>query len=206
MKIFVFVILLSISMLSTSANSIEVAIPKEALAQIKAKASTDFPGNYLKQEEVIKIQASAYNDVKNYKNKNIPEEELKKIKKNAARNYPINYLTQLFFINQQVNTYISLGLISSRSSAAGIVECENLKWKLSRKGRPATYRGRLKAGSVDVIYVEVRNTAGLIGQGMGFPNPSGTWEIQVWGDYNIKSSHGERFYCENLNPRPPNQE
>ena len=206
MKIFLLVILLIIPMLSTSASSAGVSIPKEVQAKIKAKAATDFPGDHSKQREVIKTQSNAYNEVESYKNEDIPERELKKIKKDAARNHPVNYRTQLFVINLQVNSYIGLGLISSRSPGAGIVACEKLRWKLSRRGRPATYRGTLKAGSVDVIYVEVRNNAGLIGQGMGFPNPSGTWEIVVWGDYNIKNKHREWFYCENLNPRPPGDE
>lgn len=206
MKIFVLVILLSISMLTSSVTLAGVSIPNKTLTKIKAKAATDFPGDNSTQKQVIRDQTKAYSEVENYKNKNIPEEKLRKIKKDAARNHPVSYRTQLFVIHQQVNSYLGLGLISSRSPAAGVVECENLRWKLSRKGRPATYRGTLKAGSVDVIYVEVRNSAGLIGQGMGFPNPSGTWEIVVWGDYRIKNSHREWFYCENLIPRPPGDE
>jgi len=76
------------------------------------------------------------------------------------------------------------------------VECENLKWQLAVKGRPAIYRGTVKSGSVDVIYVEIRDNRGLIGQNFGFTNPGGSWEIMVWGDNYISTRHREKFYCE----------
>ncbi len=82
------------------------------------------------------------------------------------------------------------------SSFADVVKCQDLRWKLVTKGRPAIYRGYVKAGTVDVIHVEVRKSSGVIGQGMGFPNPGGNWEIYVYGDRNIKKSHREIFYCE----------
>lgn len=82
------------------------------------------------------------------------------------------------------------------SSFADVVKCQDLRWKLTAKGTPGIYRGYVKAGSVDVIHVEVRNSSRVIGQGMGFPNPGGNWEIYVYGDYNIKKSHREKFYCE----------
>ena len=53
MKIFVLAILLIIPMLSTSASSAGVSMPKEALAKIKTKAATDFPGDHSKQQEVM---------------------------------------------------------------------------------------------------------------------------------------------------------
>ncbi len=63
-------------------------------------------------------------------------------------------------------------------------------------GTPATYRGTVDPGSVDVIYVEVRGNRGLIGQNDGFTTPGGSWEVLVWGDHDIRREHEEKFACE----------
>ena len=100
-----------------------------------------------------------------------------------------------------MNNYIAIILLVFPpfiSLAAETVECQGLQWKLEVTGSPGNYRGAVKAGSVDVIHIEVRNTSGykLIGQGMGFPNLDGSWKIIIWADYNLKESHKVRFYCE----------
>lgn len=100
-----------------------------------------------------------------------------------------------------MNIYIAIVLLvflSSPSFATETVECEDLQWKLVVTGAPGTYRGMVKAGSADVIYIEVRKRNGkiLIGQGMSFANTDGSWEIIIWADYNLKKSHRVRFYCE----------
>jgi hypothetical protein len=238
MRIIVLIFLVSISVLSKTPHADDVLIPQKTLAEIKANAGRDYPGNDSAQKEAIKTQATAYSEVKTYKNKKVPVDIVGKIKIRTAQHYPLNYSTQLFFINQQVNSYLKLGLLSSPLFTAKNVKCENLRWKLSVKGTPAVYRGTVKPDAVNVVYVEVRgvrkvlrvwpgsidvidvkdrnnrtvravkpgsvgvasveerNVKRVIGQGMGFPNPGGTWEITVWGDYDIRNRDRVKFYCE----------
>jgi hypothetical protein len=196
MQVFILVILFGISSLFSSVYAADEVIPKQTMAKIKAKAITDFPNNHSMQGVVIKKQTAAYNKLRTYKNKKVPQKILNRIQLNARQYYPINFSHQLFMINQQVNSYLKLGLLTSNLFAAEIVECEDLRWKLTVSGRPATYRGRVKPGTVDVIHVEVRNNRGMIGQNFGFPNPGGAWEIMVWGDYVIRRGNKEKFYCE----------
>lgn len=196
MKILILVILLGISFLPDSGYTADATIPKEILAKIKAKAINEHPGNASTQNKVIKNQIAAYKEIETYQNKNVPVTVLNKIKINISLNHPFNYTTQLFFMNQQVNLYMKLGLLGSHLFPAEIVECEELRWRLAVNGKPATYRGTLKPGTVDVIYVEVRGRRGLIGQNFGFPNPGGAWEVMVWGDHNISRKHREKFLCE----------
>lgn len=183
-------------MLPAFVNAADATIPKQIMEKIKSKATIDFPGDRPAQNEAINTQTKAYNQVNKYSNKKVPVVVINQIRRNTTRYYPADYSAQLFFLNQQVNTYLKLGLVSERLFPPEIVECENLKWKLTVAGRPAVYRGSVESGSVDVIYVEVRSGRGLIGQNFGFTNPGGTWEIMVWGDYNIRKSHKEKFYCE----------
>ena len=180
----------------TLVDAADAAVPKQVMDKIKTKATIDFPGDKSAQNQAITTQTKAYNQVKQYSNKNVPVTIINRIRRNTDRYYPADYEAQLFFLNQQVNTYLKLGIISERLFPPKIVECGNLKWKLSVQGRPAIYRGTVEPGTVDVIYVEVRGSRGLIGQNFGFTNPGGTWEIMVWGDYNIRKKHKEKFYCE----------
>jgi hypothetical protein len=196
MRNLVTVIMLSVLTLSTAVYAADKAIPREVLDSIEAKAKKDFPNDNSTRKAEIKKQSEAYEEVRNYKNDKVPVKVLEKIKSNTSRHYPHNYSAQIFNIGKQVNSYMRLGLMSSRLFPTGIVECEDLWWKLTVKGTPAVYRGTIKPGSVDVIYVEVRNHRGLIGQNFGFPNPGGAWEVMVWGDYRIKAKHKERFICE----------
>jgi hypothetical protein len=238
MRIVVLAFLVSISIASKIPHAADVLIPQKTRAEIRANAARDFPDNDSVQKEVIKTQTTAYNEVKTYKNKKVPVHIVERIKIRTAQNYPLDYSTQLFFINQQVNSYLKLGSLSSPLFTAKNVKCENLRWKLSIKGTPAVYRGTVKPDAVDVVYVEVRgirkvlrvwpgsvdvidvkdrnnktvrtvkpgsvgiasvekrNVKRVIGQGMGFPNPGGTWEITVWGDYDIRNRDREKFYCE----------
>lgn len=195
-KIFILVIMSVISMPPAFVNAADAPIPRQIMEKIKAKAATDFPDDKSMQKKVIKTQTTAYNHVKNYDNKKIPVVVLNTIKGNTTRYYPFDYSAQLFFINQQVNSYLKLGMISERLFPPKIVECENLEWRLTVAGKPAVYRGTVEPGTVDVIYVEVRSGRRLIGQNYGFPNPGGAWEVMVWGDYNIRKNHREKFYCE----------
>ena len=196
MNILVLAVVIAVSSLPALVNAADAAVPKQIMEKIQAKAATDFPNNKSAQKKVIKTQTDAYNHVKNYKNKKVPPTVLGTIIGNTRRYYPSDYSAQLFFLNQQVNSYLKLGIISERLFPPKIVECENLRWKLAVAGKPAIYRGTVEPGVVDVIYIEVRSGRGLIGQNYGFPNPGGSWEVMVWGDYNIRKSHKEKFYCE----------
>jgi len=245
MKVVIVLILLSISVRSTSVYATDALIPKETLLKIEAKAAADFPNDYSKQEDVIKTQATAYDEIKNYKNKNVPVKILEKLKIKATQDFPLDYRIQLTNIIQQVHSYIKLGRLSrhsfanappklieklkikaaqdfpldyrfqlsiilqrvnsdiklsrfsKHSIALGIELCKGLKRRLANKGgREYYYWGTVKPGSADVIYLIVKSNLGLIGQNFGFPNPDGTWEITIWGDYNVGSTRKENFYCE----------
>lgn len=196
MKHFCFAILCGALMLIPCVKAASTEIPQNVMAKIKARAASEFPDDRTAQKDRVKAQSRAYREVQNYENKKIPSEVLVTIKTNIVQNYPYDFTSQLFFINQQANTYLRLGALSSRLFPSKIVECEDLKWKLTVKGRPAVYRGSVKPGTVDVIHIEVRNSRGLIGQNFGFPNPGGTWEVMIWGDSAIIKRHRETFYCE----------
>lgn len=85
----------------------------------------------------------------------------------------------------------------SNLAAAETVDCQHLRWRLVDDGTLAVYRGRVEPGTADIVHIEViSNSKGVIGQGMGFPNPAGNFEISVYGDYRIRKRHGTRFYCE----------
>lgn len=104
-------------------------------------------------------------------------------------------------------TLVLITLISSPSFAIETVTCKKLWWKLTVEGKPATYRGTVKAGSADVIHIEVRKYYGkrlakdwgrfrTVGLAKGFPNPGGSWEINVWGDLKIDQDNRVKFFCE----------
>ena len=196
MKLFIVVVSLSILLVPMPAFTADTPVPKDVMAKIKAKAQTDSPGNRTAQQAQVKAQVEAYRKVQTYENKRVPVTVIDKIRVNIGLTHPYDYTTQLFFMNQQVNSYLRMGLMSSHLFPSSLVECEDLKWRLTVKGKPAVYRGTVKPGTVDVIYVEVRGSRGLIGQNFGFPNPGGSWEIMVWGDYNILKKHREKFLCE----------
>ena len=196
MKHCLILIYLVISLQPVFVSAADARIPGPVMDKIKARAASDFPGNTAAQKATIKTQSEAYGRVENYSNKEIPAAVLNKIRVTTTQYYPFDYSAQLFFINQQVNSYLKLGVLSERLFPPKVVDCENLKWKLAVSGTPATYRGTVEPGTVDVIYVEVRGNRGLIGQNYGFTNPGGSWEIMVWGDYNIRRKHKEKFYCE----------
>jgi len=102
---------------------------------------------------------------------------------------------------------VLIALISSPSFAVEAVRCKNLWWKLTVEGKPAIFRGTVKAGTVDVIHIEVRKDYGkqwindweryrTIGLAKGFPNPGGSWEVTVWGDFKIDRLNLVKFFCE----------
>ena len=184
------------STLPAFVNAADATIPGLIREKINVKAATEFPEDKSAQNKAIKTQSEAYNQVEKYSNKKVPIAVINTIKRNTTRYYPYDYSTQLFYLNQQVNSYLRLGIISERFLPPKTVECDNLKWKLTLTGRPAIYRGTVEPGTVDVIYVEVRGSRGLIGQSYGFTNPGGAWEIMVWGDDNVRKKHREKFYCE----------
>jgi hypothetical protein len=196
MKNCLFLVCLVISLYPALVGAADARIPAPVMEKIEARAASDFPGNTAAQKETIKMQTADYGRVKNYSNKEIPAVVLSNIRVTTTQYYPFDYSAQLFFINQQVNSYLKLGVLSERLFPPRVVDCENLKWKLAVSGTPATYRGTVDPGTVDVIYVEVRGRRGLIGQNYGFTNPGGSWEVMVWGDYNIRRKHKEKFYCE----------
>ena len=87
-------------------------------------------------------------------------------------------------------------LFGFSAANAGTVKCENLSWKLvERDGSYGKYRGKVST-EVDAIHIELRNSSRVIGQGSGFPNPGGSWEVAIFADYKIKRSHKPKFYCE----------
>lgn len=183
----------------TSVYAADALIPKETLLKIEAKAAVDFPNDQSRQEDVIKTQTAAYNKVKNYKNKKVSAKLLEKIKILAAQDFPLDYRAQLSKINQLVNAYRKLGRLSTHTFTitTGVGICKKLRRRLANKGgREYYYWGTVKPGSADVIYLIVRSNLGLIGQNFGFPNPDGTWEITIWGDYNVGNARTEKFYCE----------
>jgi hypothetical protein len=191
-----FFVFLIISLHAAFVSAADARIPAPIMNKIKARAASDSPGNTAAQKDTINRQSAAYNRVDNYSNKEIPAVVLNKIRVTTTQYYPFDYSAQLFFINQQVNSYLKLGVLSERLFPPKVVDCENLKWKLAVSGTPATYRGTVDPGSVDVIYVEVRGSRGLLGQNYGFTNPGGSFEVMVWGDLNIRRKHKEKFYCE----------
>ena len=196
MKHCLILIYLVISLQPVFVSAADARIPGPVMDKIKARAASAFPGNTAAQKATIKTQSDAYSRVEAYSNKEIPATVLNKIRVTTTQYYPFDYSAQLFFINQQVNSYLKLGVLSERLFPPKVVDCENLKWKLAVSGTPATYRGTVEPGTVDVIYVEVRGSRGLIGQNYGFTNPGGSWEVMVWGDHNIRRKHREKFYCE----------
>lgn len=196
MKLFIMIISLSILLLPIPAFTVDTPVPKNILTKLRTKAQTDSPGNRSVQEAQVKAQIKAYQKVQAYENKQVPVDVIERIRINIGRTHPYDYTTQLFFMNQQVNSYLKMGLMSSQLFPSKLVTCEDLRWKLAVSGKPAVYRGTVKPGTVDVIYVEVRSSRGLIGQNFGFPNPGGTWEVMVWGDYSISKRHREKFLCE----------
>ena len=196
MKYYLFLVCLIISTHTALVSAADARIPKPVMEKIEARAASDFPGNKSAQKDTIKAQTKAYGRIKNYSNNGVPTVVLNKIKISTTQYYPFDYSAQLFFINQQVNSYLKLGVLPERLFPPKVVDCENLKWKLAVSGTPATYRGTVDPGTVDVIYIEVRSGRDLIGQNYGFTNPGGSWEVMVWGDYNIRRNHKEKFYCE----------
>ncbi|UCH40155.1 MAG: hypothetical protein JSU67_00155 [Gammaproteobacteria bacterium] len=196
MKGFNFVIVFSILILTPNIEAAGSEVPQDIMAKIKARAASELPNNQAEQKKRVEAQTRAYKEVQDYQNKKLPGDVLLTIRNNVVRSYPYDFTTQLFFLNHQANTYLKLGILSSRLLPPQIVECEDLKWKLKVKGRPAVYRGSVKPGTVDVIHIEVRGSRGLIGQNFGFPNPGGSWEVMIWGDSAIFNKHKETFYCE----------
>ena len=89
----------------------------------------------------------------------------------------------------------TLALFVAGPAFSKVVDCVDLRWKLVKQGRPAIYRGSVKPGSAVHLQIEVRNKTRIIGQASAVPNGGGNWQMRVWGDYNIKKRHKERFYC-----------
>ena len=126
-----------------SVYATEALIPTETLLKIEAKAAADFPNDYSKQENTIKAQATAYAEIKKYKNKNVPVKIIEELKTKAAQDYPLDYRLQLSSINRQVYSYIKLGRLSRRSFVKVPHKLvEKLKIKAAREF-PLDYRFQL---------------------------------------------------------------
>ncbi len=175
-------------------------VSAKLLEDIKIKAAQDFPLDYRIQLSNIIQQVNSYiklDRLSRHSFANVPAKLIEKLKIKAAHDFPLDYRFQLSIIIQQVNSELMLGRYSMRFFAPGIVKCKNLRWTLGNKGGLEYYYwGTLKPGSADVIYVVVTSNLGLIGQNFGFPNPDGTWEVTIWGDYNVGNTRKEKFYCE----------
>lgn len=196
MKSATLTLLISALLLPAVTTASSSKVPSDVTRKLEQAAATSHPGDTAKQRKLVEAQKKAYHTIKNYQSDHVPATVVTTITHNIQLQYPHDYQTQLFFLNQQVNAYRRMGLASTRLLPTRIVECEELQWRLSVKGQPATYRGSITPGTADVIYVEVRDRRKLIGQNFGFPNPGGAWEVMVWGDYNIFNKHDETFYCE----------
>ena len=103
MRVFIFTVLLSISMISTVLHAGDV--PKQILAKIKANAAADHPNDNSAQEGVINLQVKAYHEARNYNDENVPIKVLKQIKRKAEQDYPYDFSAQEFGINLQVDSY-----------------------------------------------------------------------------------------------------
>jgi len=106
MRVFIFTVLLSISMISTVLHAGDV--PKQIPAIIKANASADHPNDNSAQEFVINLQVDSYSEAMNYKNKNVPKKVLEKIKLNAEQDHPLDFARQIHVINSQVKSYLNI--------------------------------------------------------------------------------------------------
>lgn len=188
---------LSLSGLLAVATAVAAeAIPQDVLAGLQARAAEAHPGNRDAQQRYIDEQSDAYRSISEFSNPKVPQQVVDRIRVNIAVNHPYDFTRQLYFLNQQTNLFLRFGLVSSHVLPPEVVECKDLEWRLAVRGQPATYRGTIKPGSADIIYIEVRKGHRLVGQNFAFPNPGGAWEVMVWGDHLIKRSHREKFYCE----------
>lgn len=176
--------------------AIAESIPQDVLAGLQARAAETHPGNHAEQQRYIREQSDAYRTIEAYSNPKVPAQVIDRIRVNVAVNHPFDFTRQLYFLNQQTNLFLRFGLVSSHVLPPRVVDCEELEWRLAVRGQPATYRGTVKPGTADIIYIEVRKGQRLVGQNFAFPNPGGAWEVMVWGDHLIKRSHREIFYCE----------
>ena len=132
MRFVLFFLLLSTSLQPTFVSATNAMIPIETLLKIEAKAATDFPDDYSKQQDMIKIQTEAYKEIENYKNKKVPKTILEDIKIKAAQDYPFDYRLQLSNIFRQSYSYIKLDRLSRRSFAKAPAKLvEKLKKKAS---------------------------------------------------------------------------
>jgi hypothetical protein len=121
-------------MQSSSVLATGAIIPKDTLLKIEAKAATDFPDDYSKQENVIKAETKAYKEIENYKNKKVPKTTLENIKIKAAQDYPFDYGLQLSKIIRQSYSYIKLERLSGHSFAKAPAKLvDKLKEKVSRE-------------------------------------------------------------------------
>lgn len=196
MKTFIRLTLLSLLAVPLAGKPADTAIPPDVLAGIKARAAEVHPDSRSSQHHFVREQSAAYRSLREYRNPKVPQKVIERIRVNVAVNHPHDFMRQLFFLNQQANLFLKFGLVSSHVLPPEVVECEDLEYRLAVRGQPATYRGTVKPGSADIIYVEVRKGHKLVGQNFGFPNPGGAWEVMVWGDHFIKRSHREKFLCE----------
>ena len=86
-------------------------------------------------------------------------------------------------------------LLLSTAPVVSAADCEDLRWKLTeRDGAYATFRGHVKPGT-DMIEMELWKKSRIIGQGTGYPNAGGNWEINIIADANVKKKHRPKFYC-----------
>ena len=188
--------LLGLLILPLAGQAATPAIPPDVLAGIEARAAEVHPGNRSSQKRFVRDQSAAYRALQDYRNPQVPAKVIDRIRLNLTINHPHDFRRQLFFLNQQANLFLKFGLVASHVLPPVVVECEDLEWRLAVRGRPATYRGTIKPGSADIIYIEVRKGHNLIGQNFAFPNPGGAWEVMVWGDQLIRRNHREKFLCE----------
>ncbi len=196
MKIPIRPALLGLLLVPLAGGAASVKIPPEVLAGIEAKAAEVHPDSRSGQKRFVREQSVAFHSLREYENQQVPTNVISRIRINVATQHPYDFKRQLFFLNQQANLFLKFGLVTSQVLPPRVVDCEDLEWRLAVRGQPATYRGSIKPGSADIVYIEVRKGLELIGQNFAFPNPGGAWEVMVWGDHYIKRTHREKFHCE----------
>jgi hypothetical protein len=168
-------------------------VPVHIVERIKIRTAQNYPLNYSTQLFFINQQVNSYLKLgllssPLFNAKNVKCENLRW--KLSVRGTPAVYRGSVKPDAVDV-VYVEVrGIRKVLRVWPGSVDVIDVKDRNNRTVR------KVKPGSVGVASVEERNVKRVIGQGMGFPNPGGIWEITVWGDYDIRYRDREKFYCE----------
>ena len=159
-------------------------VPVHIVERIKIRTAQNYPLNYSTQLFFINQQVNSYLKLgllssPLFTAKNVKCENLRW--KLSVRGTPAVYRGTVKSDAVDV-VYVEVrGIRKALRVWPGSVDVIGVKDRNNRTVRT------VKPGSVGMATIEERNVKGVIGQGMGFPNPGGTWEITVWGDYDIRN-------------------